>query len=109
MAYKLLSETIRPHHDGEECLTTVRMYDVDDETLEFLYQVQSYEREDGTYGPHNPAPREVVEARSVSAEILDDLGLYHDFSVAPGALYHTYHAILFEGVAIVTDTVAYNI
>lgn len=109
MAYKLISETTRPHHDGEEHLTVIRMYDVDDETLEFLYQVQSYERDDGTYGPHNPAPDEVCDAVAVSAKVLDDLGLYHDFAAAPGALYHTYGATLFEGVVIVSDTVAYNI
>lgn len=109
MSYTLLSETKIPYHDGDEHATTIRMYDVDDETREFLYAVRSYERMDGYYGPHNHAPADVIEACRVEYAILNDLGLSDDLCVRPGALYHRYDATFYGGIVIVADTIAYNV
>lgn len=109
MSYTLLSETTLPYHEGDEHVSTIRVYDIDDATYDFLYCVKCYERIDGFYGPHNPAPDDVVEACRVEYAILNDLGLTDDTYAAPGALYHRYDATMFGRAVIVIDTVARNV
>lgn len=107
--YRLLSETVVPYHDGDEHVTTIRMYDVDDETREFLSAVQSYQMNDGTYDHNNPAPLEVLEACNVEQAIMLDLGLQDDISVPPGARYYRYEASYIMHVVMVAETMAYNV
>lgn len=107
--YRLLSETTIPYHEGDEHVTTIRMYDVDNETREFLSCVLSYQRDDGTYGPNNPAPDEVADAVCVEAVVIEALDLHSNGYVAPGAPYHTYSVTYWEGVVMVSDTLAYNV
>ena len=107
--YTLLSETKVPMRDGDESFTTIRMYHIDEERYDFLCNVRSYQRDDGTYGPHNPAPDEVCDAICVEMVVMEDLGLVDNGYVAPGALYHSYDVTIFNGVALIADTVAYNV
>jgi hypothetical protein len=95
--------------DGDEHISAIRMYHIDEEKYDFLCCVQSYRRNDGTYGPHNPAPDDVVEAGSVEDVILNDLGFTTDTYAEPGALYYMYDATFWCGVALVTETRAYNV
>ena len=86
MSYTLLSETKLPYHEGDEHATTIRMYDVSDETLEYLR------------ASDNP-----------ELDIMYALNLQDDHWVMPGALYHRYDATLFGRAVIVADTVACNV
>ncbi len=103
-SYKLINEFKQPYHDGDEHVAMVRVYDIDEDTYDFLYNVQCYERDDGFYGPHNPAPDDICEACSVTMTILEDLGLTHN-----GEVYKTYDATMWCRMVMVVETIARNI
>lgn len=107
--YTQISETKLPFRDGDEHFTTIRMYAIDEEKYDFLCCVRSYLRNDGTYGPHNPAPEDVRDAGSIEDVIMDDLNLTDDTYPEPGAKYCMYDVTFWCGIVMVAETVAYNV
>lgn len=107
--YHLIGITNVPVRDGDESSTIIRTYAIDEERRHFLDCVMSYNRNDGTYDPSNPAPDDVREAGTIYDVIGEDLGLFSDYFVAPGVIYHTYDINFWHGVVMVADTMAYNV
>lgn len=89
--YTLLSETKLPYHEGDEFDTTIRIYDVDEETYEELLEAK-------LDGPEN----------RVSRLIREDLGLSSTWLTVRNMreLYRSYKAELFaQRCVIVTEVV----
>lgn len=96
--YTELAEIVIPAHESEyESMTTLHVFDVDDETAERLHDV-AYEH--GREYDHSAVEREIME----------DLGARDDYSVMPGAPFHRFSAQFdYPHTVFLWDTLAYNV
>ena len=92
--YTEVGEIIIPAHENEESVTTLHVFDVDDEKAAELYEAK--------YGASiGFAAWEIVR---------DDLNICDDYGVPPGAPFHRYTVdFVLPHTVLLYDTMAYNV
>ena len=89
--YTEIAEVVLPAHENEESLTTLHIFDVDDEKALDLYDLYA-------------------DAEETERAILEDLNAQDDYGVMPGAPFHRFSAeFSYPHTVYLYDTLAYNV
>ena len=90
--YTLLTQVDLPHHNDDPAHTKLYVYDIDDDTSNFLSDVNAYANglDAVQFGLTETEMRDITEAGTVHDAIMLDLDLHDDGNVPAGALFTRY-------------------